>query len=116
MLTTTPLTITAVDAQNINFTARSTLSLQRELLLKIPTSDYSVYSIEVATNVSSRNGRFISATELRASCCIIQTVRVVTPGEIIVPSFGNVVYPQCQSMENDNQCNGISTEPSFFNP
>lgn len=115
MLTTTPLTVTFNDSSGNRFTAKTTLTLEREVLLKIPTSDYAIYSIEVATNLSSRVGRFVSPNLIRASCCIIQTIRVVTNAEILVPSYGDVTYPECTEVDNANQCAGISDDPTFFN-
>ena len=114
-LSTTPISVRFTDSNGRLFTANSAFTLERDVLLKIPLSMFNAYSIEVATNVSSRNGSFQDATTAVANTCVVQVVRVVTNSDIIVPSYGKAVYPRCNTPTQTMQCMGINEEPTFFN-
>ena len=113
LTSTIPLTVWFTDSASNEFTAQSQVVINRDLLLKIPKGDFAVYSVEVATNVSSRAGIFTSVNTFTASLCISQIVRVVVPAEILVPSYGECVYPGCNEFSDTDLCVGIQVDPSF---
>lgn len=106
---TIPVTVTYTDANNVQYSALSQIVIDREVLLRVPMQDFTPYSVEVATNILGRTGRIVSTAEASARVCIAQVVRIVVKRELLIPTYGDCVYPECD--EFTNSCQGLFSLP-----
>lgn len=106
---TIPVTVTYTDANNVQYTALSQIVIDREVLLRVPTQDFTPYSVEVATNILGRTGRIVSTAEAVARACIAQVVRIIVKRELLIPTYGDCVYPECDDFSTS--CQGLFSLP-----
>lgn len=106
---TIPVTVYYADANNVQYSALSQIIIDREVLLRVPTQDFTPYSVEVATNVLGRRGRIASTIEAVARVCVAQVVRIVVKRELLIPTYGDCVYPECEEVAN--ACQGLFSIP-----
>jgi hypothetical protein len=108
-----PVTVAFTDSAGVSGTATSVISLNRDILLKVPSDPFVPYAIEAAANVLGNIGTFISDNVVRVTCCVVLVTRVVVRDEILVPSYGECEYPQCREFSDSGICPGLSEVPSF---
>lgn len=106
---TIPVTVYYTDANNVQYSSLSQIIIDREVLLRVPTQDFTPYSVEVATNILGRSGRIVSTVEAVARACVAQVVRIVVKRELLIPTYGDCVYPECE--ETANSCQGLFSIP-----
>lgn len=111
MNVTMPVTVTYTDSTGATFTAPSSVTIARDVILNLPEDSLSPYSIEVATNLVSMLGEFEGNTaNIRA--CVVQIIRVIVSVDILVPSYGYCEYPSCEEY-SDEICQGLLGLPIF---
>ena len=93
-----PVAVAFTDAYGNPYTATSSIRLSREYLLRLPTNPLRPYRVEVAAVFAGRIGSFISDTAVSVNGCIVLTAKVVIDEDILVPSYGNCVYPECDNV------------------
>ena len=104
-------TVYLTDANGNTVTASGTLNFYQDVLLKIPT-DFSVpYSIEVAVIARSSVGNLTSTNELSVRLCATIVTRVAQRREIVIPTYGDCVYPVCTTPPQN--CGGLTSLPTF---
>ena len=106
-----PMVVEAVDANGEPVTIRTELPFQRQVRLRVPPSPQE-YSVEVSA--SARGGTGIIDLQnytLSFTGCLAVIVRIVTPVDIVIPSYGQCVYPECN--DGNSSCQGLFSVPPF---
>ena len=111
MVVTTPVTVTYTDSTGATFTATSTVSIPRDVILNLPEDSLSAYLIDVATNLVATIGEFDDGT-LTITACVVQIIRVIVNVDILVPSYGYCEYPSCDEYA-DEVCRELFNLPIF---
>lgn len=113
MNVTTPVSVTYTDSTGATFSANSSITIPRDIILNLPEDSLSNYSIEVSTSIVSTLGTITGETaEIRA--CVVQIVRVIVVVDVLVPSYGYCEYPPCEEY-SDEICQGLFNLPIFPN-
>ena len=111
MNVTTPVTVTYTDSTGATFTAVSSITIPRDVILDLPEDSLAPYSIEVSTGIASSLGEFENGmVVIRA--CVVQIIRVIVNVDILVPSYGYCEYPPCEEY-SDEVCQGLFNLPIF---
>ncbi len=109
---TFPITVAYTDANGRAGTATSTITVHRDILLRLPSDSVVPYSVKAITNLASTIGSFTSDTEVNFRACIIQIIKVIVTVDILVPSYGYAEYPSCVEYEGE-VCEGLLNLPLF---
>ncbi|MBE5730988.1 MAG: hypothetical protein E7350_03470 [Clostridiales bacterium] len=107
----TPVTVTYTDANGDTFTATSTVTIPRDIILNLPEDSLSAYVIEVTTNLASTIGSFVDDTAV-ITACVVQIIRVLINVDILVPTYGYCEYPTCEEYA-DEVCRELFNLPIF---
>ena len=109
-----PVAVAFSDAYGNQYTATSSIKLNREYLLRLPSNPLTPYRVEVAAVLASRIGSFLSDTVVSVNGCLALTAKVVVDEDILVPSYGNCVYPECDNISD--VCSAVSALIDSFDP
>ena len=106
-----PMLVEMTDASGVFITATTQLSRQRETTLSLP-ADGSSYSVEVVASARGRIGDVSADGSLVSfTGCVAVITRMVTIVDIVIPSYGKCVYPEC-NRESDS-CLGLFNVAPF---
>ncbi len=106
-----PVLVTFTDAHGSAYTATSTLRLHRDTVLSVPAPTIAPYTVEVFSAFVSRIGSFISDGSVSVSACLVLIIKVIVIADILVPTYGNCVYPEC--VDCGDVCNEFLSLPLF---
>ena len=107
-----PILVTFSDAQNVSYTATSTLRLHRDFVLRVPERSIVPYSLRIFAAFLSRIGNFISDTAVSVAGCYTLVIKIIVPTDILVPTYGTCVYPACIEC-GGSTCNAFLSLPLF---
>ena len=112
MNVTTPISVTYRDANGDIFTALTSVTISRDIILNLPEDSLSPYSIEVVTSLASNIGEFVGNNTVVISACVVQLIRVIVNVDVLIPSYGYCSYPSCEEYP-DEVCQGLFNLPIF---
>lgn len=99
-----PLIVNFKDSLGKCYSGTASIVIFRDMMLKIPYNSLSPYQIKVAVNFISSIGSFISSDTVSIQACYIIVMKVIVMTDILVPSYGFCVYPECNNLSGD-ECN-----------
>lgn len=88
------------DANGVCGCARATLQLPRQIMLRVPQDDTADYRFTGEGVVVCTSGAFLSDSVVALTFCIAETYRTLVNADVLVPTYGFAVYPECR------ECNG----------
>lgn len=106
-----PLLLTYRDANCNVGTARGTLRINRSVSLQLPSNSLLPFTVEPTVVLFCDNGSFLNADTVSYTYCIVEVLKVIVPADILVPTYGYAVYPDCA--ECGASCPGILTASLF---
>ncbi len=106
-----PLTLRYRNIDGVSGTATGVLRLNRSVTLRVPTGGLLPYSVEPTVVLFCNIGSFLNADTVSFTYCIVEIVKVIVPADILVPTYGYAVYPDCT--ECGNGCPGILASSLF---
>lgn len=109
----TPITVYYVTADGASGSASGVIKTNRDVILSVPPDSIVPYSVDVTSSITGSVGEFASdLTSVSVRCCILQIIRIVAPVDILVPSYGYCVYPECESYA-ERECRESFSMPIF---
>lgn len=105
-----PLVMTYRNAAGELGSAQSVLRYRRNVSLRIPRDIAVPFNIRVVSVVASEIATY-SPSGVSFTYCIMDIVKVIITADILVPTYGYAVYPECTSC--GGLCPGI-TEGSIY--
>lgn len=107
-----PLIVTFRDAKGNIYTGKSFVNINRDIVLKLPKCDIP-YTIRTAASFSCNTGSFANANTVNLQACYVIVNKVVVMRDVLVPSYGQCVYPDCTSC-NPDPCENDLPLPLFI--
>ena len=107
-----PVIVTFADSLGNRYTATSNVRFFREFALGTPANSIVPYSLEVFVAFLSTIGNFISPAAVSVNACYVLIAKVIVPTDILVPTYGRCVYPDCTDC-GENTCNAFLGLPLF---
>lgn len=108
-----PITVTFIDSLDRTFTANGSVVVPRDVVLRTP-SDGREYSVEIGGKLLSRLGTVDENLFTTFTCCIAVITSITAFADILVPSYGECVYPDCNNYD-DGACRAVFNTPPFGN-
>lgn len=105
--------VTFKDANNNIYTAKSKYEVNRDIILRLPLNPLLPYELKTAVNFYSIIGHFVTDCTISIQFCYIIVQKVIVMADILVPSYGDCVYPDCVSCNKNNICEEINNLPLF---
>ena len=105
-----PMIVQYRDANGTCGCARCTMELTRQLMLRVPESETADYRFDGRGIVVCTSGAFLSNDVISLTFCIVETYKTLVNADILVPTYGFAVYPDCTEC---NGCNRLLNLPIF---
>lgn len=107
-----PVTVAFTDSVGNNFCVAATLTIHRDICLRLPSDRFMPFSLEAEAQFVSEIGSFLTDDTVSVTGCYVIINKVTVRVDMLVPSYGYCVYPECTSCGED-ACNNIMTLPIF---
>ena len=107
-----PVIVTFTDATGRAGTGKANVLLHKDVILRLPRRSLIPYKVTVAANLVSEIGNFINETTVNILCCVVCVIKIVIMSDILVPTYGYSVYPDCTSGTED-LCTALLNLPLF---
>ena len=107
-----PMQVNFVDANGEQAVGTGTLTLQRDVILRVPEPSVIPYEIVAVVNAVSAEGSYSSDGNFTITLCVTVILKVVMDVELLVPSYGYCYIPPCQEYQEEI-CEGFFDLPLF---
>ena len=107
-----PLVVRYTDSMGNPGTAKSSVTVHREVVLNTPSRALVPFSVTSQASLASEIGAFITEDTVNIVCCTVIITKIIVLTDIVVPTYGNSVYPECNEGEPDI-CTRLLTLPIF---
>ena len=101
-----PLTMTYRNAAGEIGTAVSVLRYRKSVSLRVPRGTALPFTIEAVAVVASDIATYTASGSVNFTYCIMDIIKVIIVADILVPTYGYAVYPDCT--ECGRACPGIT--------
>lgn len=109
---TIPIIITYRDANGVLGTALSSITITKTCILYVPQPSLSPITVKAVGMFSSVIGTFTAPDTFTVTGCYQILCKVVAVVDILVPSYGYPLIPECQSGPED-VCPGLTDLPLY---
>lgn len=114
MTITIPLTVTYRDSGGTIGTATSSVVVNKTAVLFVPQPSQSPINIKASAIFSSQIGSYTAENTFTVTGCLRIIVKVTSPVDILMPSYGYPVIPPCQVCDNcTNACRDLQDLPLY---
>ena len=107
-----PMQVNFTDANGTQALGTTTLTLPRDVILRVPEPSVIPYEIVAVVNAVSAEGSYTADAEFTVSLCVTVILKVVMDVELLVPSYGYCYIPPCQEYQEEI-CEGFFDLPLF---
>lgn len=106
-----PITVTFTDVYNRMFYASGSIVVPRDVILRVP-ADGRDYSVEISGKILSKIGSVSDDLFTTFVGCIAIITAIIVNADVIIPTYGECVYPDCNNFE-DGACAVLFNTPPF---
>ena len=107
-----PMQVNFVDANAVQAVGTGTLTLSRDVILRVPEPSVIPYEIVAVVNAVSAEGSYAGDGTFTITLCVTVILKVVMDVELLVPSYGYCYIPPCQEYQEEI-CEGFFDLPLF---
>ncbi len=107
-----PVSVTFTDALGNPYTGKSELRLHKDTVLCVPRRAVVPYEFRVTALFAGQTGNFIGERTVSVTGCYTYVLKVIVPVDILVPTYGYAVYPECTDC-GGNACTALLSLPLF---
>ena len=108
-----PMEVLYTDANGVDGSATTTVSLPVDVLLYVPAPSIIPYTVTSVVSVVAPDATFISATEgFSANLCVTIILKISMAVEMLIPSYGYCVIPPAQEYSQE-VCAGFFELPLY---
>ena len=109
---TIPVSVAYVDAAGVEGVATSSITINKDVILNIPSASIMPYDIEAIVSLVSTQGSTTGENQFTIDACVSIIMKVVMEVELLVPSYGYAAIPPCQEYTQE-VCAGFFELPMF---
>ena len=107
-----PISVAYTDANGVEGTATSTISISEDVIMTIPKPSMMPYNIEAVVSLVSNEGVYSGENQFTVDCCVTIILKVVMNVELLIPSYGYSAIPPCQDYTQE-VCAGFFELPVY---
>ena len=108
---TIPLQVVGIDTSGNTVLGTASVTLERDLLLRVPREAVVPTEVQVTANIVGVNGS-LSGNLLTISLCITLITKIVADVELLIQTYGYPALPNCQEYTED-LCSGVFNQPIY---
>lgn len=109
---TVPIEIVYVDAAGVEGKASSSVTLNEDVLMFVPSASVMPYTVTAVASCVSPEGTFSGDGAFAISACITLILKVAMQVELLVPSYGYCAIPPAQEYTQE-VCSGFFELPLY---
>lgn len=110
---TVPLLVNFVDANDVEGTAETSITVTKTAILCVPKESLTPINIEVVARFLSTIGTFTDETTLNITGCLQLIIKVTGIVDLLIPTFGYPCIPLCNGV--DDNCSQLFNQPLYPN-
>ena len=107
-----PVQINYTDANGVEGSGFSTITIPFDVVLFIPQDSLVPYEIQATARITLPIGSWVSGTTFNVTGCANLVIRVVVEAQILVPTYGYCLIPAATQF-NDDVCRGFFDLPLY---
>lgn len=107
-----PISVAYTDANGVEGTAISSITVTKDVILNIPSASIMPYSIESLVSLVSTQGTYTAENQFVIDSCVSIMLKVVMDVELLIPSYGYAAIPPCQEYTQE-VCAGFFELPIY---
>ncbi|MBR2968913.1 MAG: hypothetical protein IKC36_03630 [Clostridia bacterium] len=107
-----PIEVLYTDAAGVEGIAKSSITVNEDVILFIPQPSVMPYSVEAVVSFVAPEGDYVNENTMSISGCLTVILKVVMEVELLVPSYGYCQIPPCQEYTHEI-CTGFFELPLY---
>lgn len=107
-----PVSVAYTDANGVEGTATSTVTITKDVILNIPSASIMPYSVEAVVSLVSTQGAYTDQNQFTIDACVSIILKIVMEVELLIPSYGYTAIPPCQEYTQE-VCAGFFELPMY---
>lgn len=109
---TIPVSVAYVDAAGVEGVATSSITINKDVILNIPSASIMPYSVEAVVSLVSTQGTYTAENQFTIDACVTVILKIVMDVELLIPSYGYTAIPPCQEYTQE-VCAGFFELPMY---
>ena len=109
---TVPMEVVYTDANGVQGTAQSSVSVDQDIIMYIPEPSIIPFTVDAVVSIVAPEGIYVEGPTFTVTCCITMIMKIVMPVELLVPSYGYATIPPCQEYTQE-VCAGFFDLPVY---
>ena len=109
---TVPMEVVYTDANGVQGTAQSSVSIDQDIIMYIPEPSIIPFTVDAVVSIVAPEGVYVEGPTFTVTCCITMIMKIVMPVELLVPTYGYATIPPCQEYTQE-VCSGFFDLPIY---
>ncbi len=109
---TVPMEVVYTDANGVQGTAQSSVSIDQDIIMYIPEPSIIPFTVDAVVSIVAPEGIYVEGPTFTVTCCITMIMKIVMPVELLVPTYGYATIPPCQEYTQE-VCSGFFDLPIY---
>ena len=111
---TVPMEVLYTDANGVAGSATSSITLTQDIIMCLPEPSIVPFDVVSVVSIVAPDGVYVDGENpsFNVSCCETIIMKVIMTVELLVPSYGYAIIPQCQEYAQD-VCSGFFDLPIY---
>ncbi len=109
---TIPVSVAYTDANGVEGVATSTITVNKDVILNIPSASIMPFNVEAVVSLVSTQGTYSAENQFTIDACVSIILKVVMDVELLIPSYGYAAIPPCQEYTQE-VCAGFFELPMY---
>lgn len=107
-----PVSVAYTDANGVEGTATATVTINKDVILNIPSASIMPYTVEAVVSLVSTQGTYTDLNQFTIDACVSIILKIVMDVELLIPSYGYTAIPPCQEYTQE-VCAGFFELPMY---
>lgn len=107
-----PVTVAYTDALGVEGVASGSITVNKDVILNIPSASIMPYSVEAVVSFISTIGTYTADNQFTIDGCLSIILKIVMDVQLLIPSYGYTPIPPCQDY-TEEVCQGFFELPMY---
>ena len=107
-----PVSVAYTDANGVEGVATASITINKDVILNVPSASIMPYSIEALVSLISTQGTYTAENQFTIDACVSIILKVVMDVELLIPAYGYAAIPPCQEYTQE-VCAGFFELPMY---
>lgn len=107
-----PIQVVFEDSAGVQAVGTATVSIAKDVVMRMACPSLMPYKVEAVASLVSASGTYVSDSQFTISGCVTVILKITSPVELLVPSYGYAYIPPCQEYAEEI-CEGVFDLPLY---